>query len=106
MGEEHRGRPNLPWGYMGSLEILLAKDLGRRQGSGEGGLCREVRRERKPKPHGTHQGAWEVTVLKLNTRGEGGEMTLQKSRSEIRQICSQTKEVAFSLQAGGATEGH
>lgn len=53
MGEEHRGHRNLPWGYMGSLEIL-AKDLGRRQGSGEGGLCREVQRERKPKPQGTH----------------------------------------------------
>ena len=32
-------------------------------------------------------------------------MTLQKSRSEIMQICSQTKGVAFSLQGGGATEG-
>ena len=41
-----------PGGTVGSLEIL-AKDLGRRQGSGEGGLCREVQQERKPKPQGT-----------------------------------------------------
>ena len=32
-------------------------------------------------------------------------MTLQKSRSEIMQICSQTKGVAFSLQGGGCHRG-